>query len=91
MNDNLSAYLVGEMNMSENTFGQTNRRELYRIKPSFLYKNNRLSVTAGINLANEKDRLLGLNKTRLFPIVKLDVKPTDFIHMFVGLGLRTCE
>ena len=89
VNDNLSAYLVGEMNMSENTFGQTNRRELYRIKPSFLYKNNRLSVTAGINLANEKDRLLGLNKTRLFPIVKLDVKPTDFIHVFVGLGGET--
>ncbi|MFD3393592.1 hypothetical protein U0R10_03055 [Aquirufa sp. OSTEICH-129V] len=89
VNDNLSAYLVGEMNMSENTFGQTNRRELYRIKPSFLYKNNRLSVTAGINLANEKDRLLGVNKTRLFPIVKLDVKPTDFIHVFVGLGGET--
>jgi hypothetical protein len=89
VNDNLSAYLVGEMNMSENTFGQTNRRELYRIKPSFLYKNNRLSVTAGINLANEKDKLLGLNKTRLFPILKLDVKPTDFIHVFVGLGGET--
>ena len=89
VNDNLSAYLVGEMNMSENTFGQTNRRELYRIKPSFLYKNNRISVTAGINLANEKDKLLGLNKTRLFPIVKLDVKPTDFIHVFVGLGGET--
>jgi hypothetical protein len=89
VNDNLSAYLVGEMNMSENTFGQTNRRELYRIKPSFLYKNNRLSVTAGINLANEKDKLVGLNKTRLFPILKLDVKPTDFIHVFVGLGGET--
>jgi hypothetical protein len=87
--DNLSAYLVGEMNMSENTFGQTNRRELYRIKPSFLYKNNRLSVSAGINIANEKDKLLGLNKTRLFPIFKLDVKPTDFIHVFVGLGGET--
>ncbi len=87
--DNFSAYLVGEMNMSENTFGQTNRRELYRIKPSFLYKNNRLSVSGGINLANEKDRLLGLNKTRLFPVFKLDVKPTDFIHVFVGLGGET--
>ena len=90
VNDNLSAYLVGEMFMSENTFLQeSNRRELYRVKPSFLYKNNRLSVTAGLNIVNEKDKLASLNKTRLFPVLKLDLKPTDFLHVFVGLGGET--
>lgn len=88
--DNFSAYLTGEMNMSENTFDfVNNRRELYRVKPSFLYKNNRLSVSGGLNIVNEKDRILSLNKTRLFPLLKVDFKPTDFLHVFVGLGGET--
>ncbi|WP_395768586.1 hypothetical protein [Aquirufa sp.] len=87
VNDNFSAYLTGEMNLSENTFEKANdRRELYRVKPTFLYKNNRLSLTGGLNIVNEKEQRLTLNKTRLFPLLKIDFKPTDFIHLFVGLG-----
>jgi hypothetical protein len=85
--DNFSAYLTGEMNMSENTFATVNnRRELYRVKPTFLYKNNRLTLTGGINIVNEKDKNISLIKTRLFPLLKIDFKPTDFLHVFVGLG-----
>ncbi len=88
--DNFSAYLTGEMNMSENTFAYVNnRRELYRVKPTFLYKNNRLAVTGGLNIVNEKDASVSLNKTRLFPLLKVDFKPTDFLHVFVGLGGET--
>lgn len=88
--DNFSAYLTGEMNMSENTFAfVNNRRELYRVKPTFLYKNNRLAVTGGLNIVNEKDANISLNKTRLFPLLKVDFKPTDFLHVFVGLGGET--
>lgn len=87
VNDNFSAYLTGEMNLSENTFDKNNdRRELYRVKPTFLYKNNRLSLMAGLNIVNEKEQRLVLNKTRLFPLLKIDIKPTDFLHVFVGLG-----
>jgi hypothetical protein len=35
---------------------------------------------------NEKDKSVTLNKTRLFPLLKVDFKPTDFLHVFVGLG-----
>ncbi len=88
--ENFSAYLTAEMNMSENTFSfENNRRELYRVKPTFLYKNNRLSVTGGLNIVNEKDQLIAVNKTRLFPLLKVDFKPTDFLHVFVGLGGET--
>ena len=86
VNDQISAYLNGDMLLSEITNSQNNRRELYRIKPSFLYKNGRISVTAGINIANEKDKLVNLNQTRIFPILKLDVKPTEFLHVFAGIG-----
>jgi hypothetical protein len=86
VNDQISAYLNGDMLLSEITNSQNNRRELYRIKPSFLYKNGRTSITAGINIANEKDKLANLNQTRIFPMLKLDVKPTEFLHVFVGIG-----
>ena len=76
--------------MSENTFAfVNNRRELYRVKPTFLYKNNRLAVTGGLNIVNEKDANISLNKTRLFPLLKVDFKPTDFLHVFAGLGGET--
>ena len=86
INDQISAYLNGDMILSEVTNAANNRRELYRIRPSFLYKNDRVSMSAGINLATEKDKLSSLNQTRLFPVVKLDFKPTDFLHVFAGIG-----
>jgi hypothetical protein len=86
VNDQISAYLNGDMLLSEITNSRNNRRELYRIKPSFLYKSGRISVSAGINIANEKDKLVNLNQTRVFPILKLDVKPTEFLHVFAGIG-----
>ncbi len=86
LNDNLFAYFNGDMLLSEYTSIGNNRRQLYRVKPSFLFKNNRVSVHAGINVVNEKDRIEGENQTSLFPVVKVDFKPTDFLHVFAGLG-----
>jgi hypothetical protein len=86
LNDNLFAYFNGDMLLSEYTSLENNRRQLYRVKPSFLFKNNRVSVHAGINVVNEKDRFEGENQTSLFPVVKLDFKPTEFLHVFAGLG-----
>jgi len=86
LNENLFAYFNGDMTLSEYTSLGNNRRQLYRVKPSFLFKNNRVSVHAGINVVNEKDRIEGENQTSLFPVVKVDFKPTDFLHIFAGLG-----
>jgi hypothetical protein len=58
VNDNLSAYLTGEMNLSENTFEKVNdRRELYRVKPTFLYKNNRPASPVHLGCSSAKHRL----------------------------------
>jgi len=86
LNDNLFAYFNGDMLLSEYTNIGNNRRQLYRVKPSFLFKNNWVSVHAGINVVNEKDRLELENQTSLFPVLKVDFKPTDFLHLFGGLG-----
>jgi hypothetical protein len=86
LNDELSAYIDGSMILSEYTTTNNNRRQLYKVKPSFLFKTNTLSVHAGLNVVNEKDQIRGLNTTEWYPIVKFDIKPTQFLHLFAGLG-----
>lgn len=89
LNDELSAYIDGNMILSEYTTTVNNRRQLYKVKPSFLFKNNTFSIHAGLNVVNEKDQQKGLNNTQWYPVVKLDVKATNFIHLYAGLGGET--
>ncbi|MEY4383040.1 MAG: hypothetical protein RI995_582 [Bacteroidota bacterium] len=86
LNDDLSAYIDGSMILSEYTTGTNNRRQLYKVKPSFLYKTNNVSIHAGLNIVNEKDQLRGENTTQWYPVVKVDIKPIDFLHVYAGLG-----
>ncbi|RVU26523.1 hypothetical protein EOJ36_00575 [Sandaracinomonas limnophila] len=86
INDELSSYIDVQMILSEYTTTENNRRQLYKIKPSFFYKTNKVSVHAGINVVNEKDKLKGSITTQWYPVVKLDVKATQFLHLFAGLG-----
>ena len=86
LNDELSAYIDGGMTLSEYTTINNNRRQLYKVKPSFLFKNNVFSIHAGLNVVNEKDQNKGQNNTQWYPVVKLDVKATKFTHLFLGLG-----
>lgn len=86
LNDELSAYIDGSMTLSEYTTSINNRRQLYKVKPSFLYKTNTISVHAGLNVVNEKDQSKGFNTTEWYPMVKVDVKTNDFLHLFAGLG-----
>lgn len=86
LNDELSAYIDGNMILSEYTTTVNNRRQLYKVKPSFLFKNNTFSIHAGLNVVNEKDQQKGFNNTQWYPVVKLDVKATNYIHLYAGLG-----
>jgi hypothetical protein len=65
-------------------------RNLFRVKPTFKYTNGPssrplLTVTAGLNAVNETDKRMGLNSTRAFPVVDIDVAPVANIHFFAGL------
>lgn len=62
----------------------TYNRNLFRVKPTFKYVTDQLSVTAGLNAVNETDNQLNINRTRAFPVVSLDFSPTYGIHIFAG-------
>jgi hypothetical protein len=62
----------------------TFNRNLFRVKPTFKYTSDLLSVTAGINVANETDSELEINRTKAFPVFNIDVAPFAGMHIFAG-------
>ncbi|MCE7064757.1 TonB-dependent receptor [Dyadobacter sp. CY326] len=62
----------------------TFNRNLFRVKPTFKYTSELFTVTAGINVANETDSELDINRTKAFPVLNIDVAPFAGLHIFAG-------
>ncbi|MBC8152832.1 MAG: TonB-dependent receptor [Bacteroidetes bacterium] len=83
--DNVVALLQADAYVTQRTDGPVDNRNLFRVKPSFKYTSPALTITAGINAVNETDRRLGINNTRAFPVVDIDVVPVRNVHFFAGV------
>ncbi|WP_345026460.1 TonB-dependent receptor [Ravibacter arvi] len=63
---------------------KTYNRNMFRVKPSFKYADELFSLTVGLNVVNETDNGLDVNRTRAFPVVDLDVAPFQGLHIKAG-------
>lgn len=63
---------------------KTFNRNLFRVRPSFKYADEIFSLTVGLNVVNETDNGLDVNRTRGFPIVDLDLNLMPGIHVRAG-------
>ncbi|WP_266369463.1 TonB-dependent receptor [Tellurirhabdus rosea] len=79
------ALIAADAFVTQRTDGPVDNRNLFRVKPTFKYSTSLLTVTAGVNAVNETDRRLGINRTRAFPVVELDVVPVGSFHFFAGV------
>ncbi len=70
--------------ISQRVDAETFNRNLFRVQPTFKYASEFFSVTGGVNVVNETDNVLNVNRTRAFPIVNLDVSPFSGFHIFAG-------
>jgi hypothetical protein len=70
--------------LSQRVDAQTFNRNLYRVKPTFKYAHEYFSLTAGVNAVNETDNGLSVNRTRAYPVLNLDVKALNGVHIFAG-------
>lgn len=70
--------------ISQRVDAETFNRNLFRVKPTFKYASEFFSVTAGVNVVNETDNTLNINRTKAFPVVNLDVVPFSGFHIFAG-------
>lgn len=63
---------------------KTFNRNMFRVKPLFKYVDDLFSLTAGLNVVNETDNGLDVNRTRAFPVVDLDLSPIPGVHIKAG-------
>ena len=89
--DNVFALVTADAYVTQRSDGPlVDNRNLFRVKPTFKYTANFLTITAGLNAVNETDRATngkrqGINSTRAFPVVDIDVAPIANIHFFAGV------
>lgn len=80
--------LNAEASISQRVDGQEgtkNNRNFFKVKPSFVFSNNFLNITFGINAVLETDNANGLNRTKGFPVFNADVMISPMLHIFGGV------
>jgi hypothetical protein len=79
----LTAGLEGNIVLAQRQDSLTLYRNLYKMKPTFQYKNDKFTITAGLNVINDREKNT-LNNSYIYPIVKLDVQVVQGVKMFLG-------
>ncbi|MFD2934539.1 TonB-dependent receptor [Spirosoma flavum] len=84
--DNVFALVAADAYVTQRSDGSiVDNRNLFRVKPTFKYTSPVFTITAGINAVNQTDQRQGINDTRAFPVVDIDVVPIGNIHVFAGV------
>ncbi len=89
--DHVFALIAADAYVTQRADGPlVDNRNLFRVKPTFKYTSSLLTITAGLNAVNETDRDVsgkrpGINNTRAFPVVDIDLAPVAGIHFFAGV------
>lgn len=84
LSESFHALLEADAFVTQRVDRFTYNRNLFRVKPTFKYTSDLFSVTAGINVVNETDSELEINRTKAFPVLNIDVAPFDGLHIFAG-------
>ena len=86
ISDNIVALVVADAYVTQRTDGSiVDNRNLFRVKPTFKYTSDLFTITAGINAVNQTDQRQGINETRAFPVIDIDVVPVGNVHIFAGV------
>lgn len=84
--NNISAFIAADAYVTQRSDGSiVDNRNLFRVKPTFKYTSTLFTITAGINAVNQTDQRQGINDTRAFPVVDIDVAPVGNVHVFAGV------
>lgn len=84
ISESFYALLEADAFVSQRVDRLTYNRNLFRVKPTFKYTSDLLTVTAGLNAVSETDSELTINKTKAYPVLNIDVIPVSGLHVFAG-------
>lgn len=85
INDNFLSTLEAKANITQREDGITDNRNWFQVKPAFVYKNDFLNISLGLNAVVESDKRRNISQTKGFPVVNIDITPVQGIHLFVGM------
>jgi len=80
----LVALLDAESNITQRSDGNIDKRNLFKVIPSFNLNFNRISGKVGYRAINEFDEQNGVNATKGYPVAELTYKMPSLVHLFIG-------
>ena len=83
--DKFVAIVDADANMAQRSDGIVDKRNLFRVEPSFKVNLNRFGASIGYKAVNEFDEVKNINKTKGFPTLELTYKFPSLIYVFAGL------
>lgn len=83
--DNVVALVDADASLTQRIDREIDTRNLFRLRPAFKYTAPNFAVTLALNAVNETDKRQGINTTKAFPVINVDVIPAGNIHFFAGL------
>ena len=78
------ALLDAESNITQRSDGNIDKRNLFKVIPSFNLNFNRISGKVGYRAINEFDEQNGVNATKGYPVAELTYKMPSLVHLFIG-------
>ncbi|UFH52405.1 TonB-dependent receptor [Spirosoma sp. KNUC1025] len=86
ISDKVIALIAADAYVTQRSDGSiVDNRNLFRVKPTFKYTSSLFTITAGINAVNQTDKRQGINDTRAFPVIDIDLAPIGNVHIFAGV------
>ncbi len=82
--DKFIAVVDADANMAQRSDGEVDKRNLFRVEPSFKVNLNRFGASVGYKAVNEFDEVKKINRTKGFPTVELTYKFPSLIYVFAG-------
>ena len=80
------AVIDADANMAQRSDGEVDKRNLFRVEPSFKLNLKSFSASIGYKAVNEFDEVKKINRTTGYPTVVLTYKLPNLIYIFAGYG-----
>lgn len=85
INEKFVAVIDAEAYITQRSDLEVDKRNLFRVEPSFKLNFNSFWASIGFKAVNEFDEIKKINRTKGFPTVELTYKSPSLFHIFLGM------
>ncbi len=85
INEKFVAVVDAEAYITQRSDLEVDKRNLFRVEPSFKLNFSGFGASVGFKAVNEFDEIKKINRTKGFPIVELTYKSPSLFYIFLGL------